>query len=312
MAGTVLLDEQATRARIASELKSLRTVGKAGDFIVVFLSGHGSNNKPAPWFFVTHDHAGQEATKLTDKTLLGFANALANQGKKVFLIVDACFSGQLRVSARSQLDKNYPQGGGLVLMVSSMPSQLSAAMGHYSAFAQAVVEGLSGHADYNGDGYVTLREVRTYAYHRVHDMQKKGEQDGEIDYSLSISENLKLAKATKPAPGTIIAQAPPAKNNQATQTSQRIPNLAGTQWKGREDLQGFGALSFRFLAGGVVLMLDTEGESPGTWRYKGNQITLNFNNGATVYTGILQNGTLSGSARSGRGQAWSWSVVMRQ
>ncbi len=312
VAGTVLLDEQATRTRIGAELKNLRTMGKAGDFVVLFISGHGGNAKPAPWFFVTYDHAGQEATKLTDKTLLNFADALSNQGKKVFLIVDACFSGQLRVSARNQLNKSYPHGGGVVLMVSSMPSQLSAAMGRFSAFAQAVFEGLSGQADYNGDGYVTLREVRTYAYHRVHDMQKKGEQDGEIDYSLSISENLKLAKASKGTAAMLMAQArAPFKNNQVTHVAQSNINLAGTQWRGRENLQGFGDLSFRFMAGGVVLMQDAQGDTPGTWTYKGNQITLSFN-GGTTYAGTLQGSTLSGTARGGRGQAWSWSVAMRQ
>jgi hypothetical protein len=92
-------------------------------------------------------------------------------------------------------------------MVSSMPNQVSAACGAYSAFAYAVKEGMDGKADYNGDGQVTLQELRRYVYHRVYELQK-GDQDGEIDYSLSLSDSMIVAKkvqgqaaGSQPAPG---------------------------------------------------------------------------------------------------------------
>src|SRR5262245_38005903 len=194
---TLLLDRDGTRGRIGQELDRIRTAGKAGDYVVIFLSGHGSNNNRA-WFFVPQEYNGQSQTQLTDTTLLQTAGTLAGQGKKVLVIVDACFAGQLRVNAREQLNRSYPQGGGVILMVSSMPSQTSAAMGQFSAFAQAVFEGLTGHADFDGDGYVTLREVRRYAYQRVHDMLPSGKQDGEIEASLTISGNNRPANRAKP------------------------------------------------------------------------------------------------------------------
>src|SRR5207253_2223109 len=159
------------------------------------------------------------------------AESLAGQGKKVLVIVDACFAGQLRVNARDQLNKNYPQGGGVILMVSSMPSQSSAALGQFSAFAQAVFEGLSGYADFDGNGQL---------------------------------------------------------------------RLADTTWSGRENLQGFGNLSFRFAANGQVTMLDAAGSTPGTYTVSGDQVTLRFNNGQTIYSGRVQGNTMSGTARGGR------------
>jgi hypothetical protein len=303
---TLLLDREGTRGRIGQELDRIRTAGKAGDFVVIFLSGHGSNNNRA-WFFVTQDYNGQSQQKLTDVTLLQTAGALAGQGKKVLLIVDACFAGQLRVNAREQLNRSYPQGGGVILMVSSMPSQTSAAMGRFSAFAQAVFEGLTGHADFDGDGFVTLREVRRYAYQRVHDMVPSGKQDGEIEASLTISDNLRLANATKPANGPL-AIGPAQPNNNTPNNSAPVLRLAGTTWSGRENLQGFGDLSFRFDSNNQVTMLDTAGSTPGTWSVNGDQVTLRFNNGQTVYTGRVQGNVLSGTARGGRGQTWEWVV----
>ena len=311
---TVLLDQEGSRARIGQELERIKKSGKAGDFMVVFLSGHGGNGKPA-WYFVPQDHAGKDATKLTDGALLNAAESMAGQGKKVFIIIDACFAGQLRVNAREQLNKNYPKGGGVIVMVSSMPSQTSAAMGRFSAFAQAVFEGLSGHADFDGDGFITLREVRRFAYHRVHDMQAKGEQDGEIDYSLSISENMKVAAASKPK-GSTLAKGPNAgKPNPGSVVpvgpGGQFGRLANTVWQGKEDLQGFGNLEFRFQSNASVLMIDADGTTPGTWTQNGNQITLQFNNGRTTYTGTIQGNQMTGTARNSSGQPWAWTVVLQ-
>jgi hypothetical protein len=119
--------------------------------------------------------------------------------------VDACFAGQLRLSAKHLLARyRDPRAGGIILMVSSMPNQVSAACGAYSAFAFAVKEGMDGKADYNGDGQVTLQELRRYAYHRVYELQK-GDQDGEIDYSLSLSDSMVLAKVVQ---GSVAANQP--------------------------------------------------------------------------------------------------------
>jgi hypothetical protein len=306
---TVLLDRDSNSQRIQQELDRLGAFGGAGDFFVVFLSGHG-NTQNRGWYFVAHDNG-----RVHDMTLLRLADHLAGQGKKVLVIVDACFAGQLRVNARDQLNKNYPQGGGVILMVSSMPSQMSAALGQFSAFAQAVFEGLSGYADFDGDGFITLREVRRYAYQRVHDLVADGRQDGEIEASLSVNDSLKLAKASKPT--TQVTQRPPLKANAGgkpnTVPNGAMPggkiNLAGTTWSGRENLQGFGDLAFRFaVAYGHVTMVDTAGSTQGTYTIAGDQVTLTFNNGQTVYTGRVQGNTLSGTARGGRGLTWSWSV----
>jgi hypothetical protein len=92
-----------------------------------------------------------------------------------------------------------------------MPNQTSAACGNYSAFAFAVKEGMDGKADYNGDGQVTLQELRRYSYHRVYELQK-GDQDGEIDYSLSLSDSMVVAKKVQGQQGQPASSQPaPAK-----------------------------------------------------------------------------------------------------
>jgi hypothetical protein len=191
---TVLVDDQASTEAIEEKIKKLVNVGKPGDVMVLFLSGHG-DRRNKQWAFLPQDFTGNQlASTISDESILHMADEIAAQGKKVILMVDACFAGQLRLSAKGLLSRyRDPRGGGIVLMVSSMPNQLSAACGAYSAFAFAVKEGMDGRADYNGDGQVTLQELRRYAYHRVYELQK-GDQDGEIDYSLSLSDAMVIAK----------------------------------------------------------------------------------------------------------------------
>jgi hypothetical protein len=193
----VLVDGQATGAGINQGMQWLKGAGKAGDFVVLFGSGHG-DGKAGSWDFLPSDFdpARGRATALSGKRILDLAHAQALQGKKVLVVLDACFAGSLRLEAKAYLNRTYPQGGGIILMTSSMPNQTSAALATYSAFAEAVGQGLDGKADLNGDGRITLGELRRYAYQRVYELlQQHGRpqtQDGECDWSLSISEELTL------------------------------------------------------------------------------------------------------------------------
>src|SRR5439155_23554129 len=144
-------------------------------------------------------------------------------------------------------------------------------------------------------------------YQRVHDLVSNGKQDGEIEASLSVSDSMKLAKASKPTTQVVLRPAPNGNGNAMPNGNGQL-RLAGTTWSGRENLQGFGDLSFRFAANNQVTMIDTAGSTPGTYTVSGNQVTLSFNNGQTIYSGVVQGNTLSGTARGGRGNAWQWSV----
>ncbi|SRR6266545_2957104 len=299
----VLTDASATKAAIARDLAQLATAAKAGDFAVLFFSGHGDRTQGnQAWCFLPHDYDRQRhsATALTDRELLARADALTGRGLKVLLIVDACFAGQLRHSARDSLKRpTNPQGGGLILMLSSMPSQTSAALGQYSAFARAVVEGLAGEADMDGDGFVTLKELRLFAYERTYQLLKqrglKVDQDGECHWSLSLSDGMRLTKA-----GPRVAARPP-------ETPPTATNSPTTDWVGSEDLGGYGRLAFRFLSSKRVVMIDSDGKTEGKWSQKGSQVTLSFDAGQLVYTGTFNGPTLSGTASNGR-TTWNWTV----
>src|SRR6266496_3534082 len=98
--------------------------------------------------------------------------------------------------------------------------------------------------------------------------------------------SLDLDLRVRPAPKQI-PQPPPAMD------------LVNATANGGENLQGYGALSFRFNAGGAATMYDSDGASSGRWQRNGNQVTLHFYNGKVVYQGTIQGDQISGSASNG-------------
>ena len=184
----LLLDGQATSKNFMNQFKGFSKNGKAGDYFVIFFSGHGgrfTDNKT--WYFVPYD-----STPVTSKQLLDASDVLIKQGKNVVIIIDACFSGQLNVDARSYLSKyRTPNAGGLILMLSSSPDQLSNALGNFSAFAKAFADGMTGQADLNHDGRITLQEMRSFTRGRTAQLLKQannsGRQDSVVSWSPSFS-----------------------------------------------------------------------------------------------------------------------------
>lgn len=85
-------------------------------------------------------------------------------------------------------------------------------------------------------------------------------------------------------------------------------NLANTVWKGSEQVQGFGALEFRFFANGKAIMIDAQQTVEGTYSVQGNTVRIAF--GSCVYTGTLSGNTISGTGQ--QNGTWNFSVTKVQ
>jgi hypothetical protein len=292
-----LVDGQATRGAIVQRLQSYSKTGKAGDYVVVFLSGHGGVfNDSRAWYFLPYDFNPQNAngTCITDRVLLDAADGLVKQGRKVVIVIDACFSGQLANAAQPYLKKYQDaKGGGLIVMVSSSAGQMSNALGQYSAFAKAFADSMAGAADLNHDGKVTLEEIRQFSFKRTYELLKQAGNNAKQDSAVAWSPNFK-------------GNTPLAMVKKSSTVPTNGPSLA-RQWTGSENLSGFGRLSFTLNGGGQAVMVDAHQSWEGTWHQSGDTITLRFDNGRVVYTGTLSGTNLSGSATNGR-TSWTWNV----
>jgi hypothetical protein len=307
----LLLDEQASHGAILAALKNLTTEGAAGDYMVLFLSGHGGRtrgNTGPTWFFMPVDFQPAQFvnTALTDKQILDLGDQLVRQQKNVVIIVDACYCGQLEVTARPYLERYRSKDhGSMTLLLSSAPDQVSSALGNYSAYAKAFADALAGGGDLNGDSKISLDELRIDAKKRTARLLAAAriakEQDPVVAWSPSLSKETILAHA---------ARAP-------AEVATALPEEAPRRFTGNETLPGYGTLSFALYSNGRAVMVDAKSTSEGIWRQQGSQYTLSFANGAIIYSGTLQGTTLSGSATAPapRQQAkkfWSWSVQQQR
>jgi hypothetical protein len=306
----ILLDEAASHGGITTAFRNLTTQGGAGDTMVLFVSGHGARtngNTGDTWFFLPVDFNPKAFanTALTDKQILDISDQLVQQKKNVLVIVDACYCGQLAVTAQPYLKRYQATNqGGLALLLSSASNQTSAALGNYSAYAKAFADSMAGGGDLNRDSKITLGEIKIDSKKRTSDLllasRNPNKQDAVITWSPSLSQDTTLAAAGT-APALLV---------------KNLPRETPRRYAGNETLPGYGKLSFDMYSGGRAIMTDAKSTSEGIWRQQGNQYTLSFANGSVVYTGNANGAVISGSAtspstRQQGTQSWTWNVQQK-
>jgi Caspase domain len=297
----ILLDGAATHQAILQGFRAFTKQGAPNDFMVLFMSGHGSRtNGNKTWMFCPFDFKS-DAQGLTDKQILDVGDELVKQKKYVVIIVDACFSGQMHVTAQPYLNRHKNANeGGMILMLACSGEQTSAALGNYSTFAKAFADGMAGGGDLKKDSKITLGQMQSYTRQRTNELvagARQPKQDSIVAWSPSISREMPFAYTGNP----VLAAAKPT------------PTESFTNWEGSETLPGFGKLSFKTYSNGRAVMVDAQSTTEGIWRKTGNQFTLSFANGAIVYTGTVNGATLAGTASSPAARdlarkSWTWTV----
>lgn len=180
----LLLDEQATLFNIKHAISGwLYQHATPESSVIVFFAGHGG---------VESDRTGQEPDGMA-KYLLPwdarlsnlFASGLSNpefhhllktvRAQRLVIFMDACYSGGVAERGSRDLGivgnpyKHLAEGQGRLVIAASKPNQRSwedRTLGH-GIFTHHLIEALSGKADADGDGYVSIMEVYKYLERNV-------------------------------------------------------------------------------------------------------------------------------------------------
>ncbi len=173
----LLLNEQATNAQIGLALYWLVDSSRAGDAAVIYFSGHGdldSKRLRDQWgYLLTHDTPARiySAGAYPLNYLQNIVSTLSiDQGVRVALFLDACHSGKLAGQAiggeQSTAEALARQFGNEVKIMACQPNELSLEGRQWGEgrglFSFHLIDGLTGLADRNADGSVSLGEMDRY------------------------------------------------------------------------------------------------------------------------------------------------------
>ncbi len=181
----VVKDKDATRGNILKGLGWLRSSMTQNDYGIFFYAGHRDLDNDGSVYFlpVEADPKDLLSTAIPDDQ---FKRALTGIPGKLMTVLDACHAGAVagsttgkRRSGSSSLTDDLVRDlvtdeNGVVAMCSSTGREFSLENNEFrqGTFTLAIVEGLSGKADFNKDGVVYLNELDAYVTDRVKELTR--------------------------------------------------------------------------------------------------------------------------------------------
>ncbi len=174
------MDAQASRDAVLDGLDWIGKESTQRDLSVIFIAGHGVNDDQGNYYFLPAD-ADPERLRRSAVRWNEVSDLVKNLPGKVLLLVDTCHSGNVfgdtkrravAADITAAIKTLVDAGTGQVIMTAatgSTPSLEDPAWGH-GAFTAALLEGLKGKADSDGDGSVTIKELDLYVTRRVKDL----------------------------------------------------------------------------------------------------------------------------------------------
>jgi WD40 repeat protein len=174
----LLTDAGASRDAVLEGLEWLERQATARDVAMLFLAGHGINDPSGQYFFLPYnaDPARIRSTMVPDSE---FQTTLSRLPGKALLFLDSCHSGDvLKVKTRGAaesarfVNELASSENGVVVFTASTGRQASQEAPEWGngAFTKALVEGLSGQADFQKTGRVTVNMLDLYVSERVKEL----------------------------------------------------------------------------------------------------------------------------------------------
>ncbi len=173
----LLTDAEATKDEILDGLDWLRKETTAKDVAMIFLAGHGVNDQSGIYYYLPQN-ADPDKLMRSGVAFSDIKNTLASLAGKALLFVDTCHSGNVMGGRRGVADINAfvnelsSAENGVVVFASSTGRQYSMENDKWGngAFTKALVEGISGKADYGGKGRITINMLDLYLSERVKEL----------------------------------------------------------------------------------------------------------------------------------------------
>ncbi len=203
----ILVNAQAKAREIQIEMNDFLRQAAPDDHIVIFIAGHGIQDKEQNLYFMPHD--GDLKRPYTGMRVADFRDFLDRRpiNQKALFLMDICHAGSVgkgnlgRLTSEDAI-KKLSEGTATTVLASSSGAQQSFEDenfgGGHGAFTHAIIEALKGKGDSEMgdlDGYTSLLEMIMYTYREVPRLTKRAQKpsipkmDNFEDYLLSQSSS---------------------------------------------------------------------------------------------------------------------------
>jgi WD40 repeat protein len=172
----LLTDVKATRETILDGLNWLEKSCTHNDVAMIFIAGHGINDRNGAYYFIP-PNIDPENIKRTGLPYFEIMNTVRNTAGKVLLFLDTCHAGNVmgstargfEVDINAMINELASAENGAVVFASTTGRQQALENESWGngAFTKALLEGLSGKADFQGTGRVTVNMLDLYLSERV-------------------------------------------------------------------------------------------------------------------------------------------------
>ncbi len=173
----VLTDDDVTRESILGSMERFLSQAGAQDVAVIFMAGHGVQElATGSYYFLPYPATPQNLVTagLRMSDFDEMVRTLRRNVRGVVVMLDTCHAGALRMAARGfvsadDLAARMSVGEGSFLLAATKPGEESKEKPEleHGAFTYAVLEGLQGPADADGDGLVSVSEIFGYVARMV-------------------------------------------------------------------------------------------------------------------------------------------------
>jgi formylglycine-generating enzyme required for sulfatase activity len=228
----LVTNKQATRGRILKEVSEVLRLAQPEDLVIVSLAQHGLPDASGhDLYFLTYNsdaNLPEDQGVSRDDLLKQIARSKA---RKIVLLIDACHAGAFGASStllamrnanaadinRMLVSMGQAQDGIAVLSASSAAERSQEGpqfCGGHGAFTCALLNGLKGAADNDGNGLVQMRELYDHTYREVKRLTtgyQNPEIQGRYDNSLPLAATGKgptkpIEAGTAPEPSAALTQ----------------------------------------------------------------------------------------------------------
>ena len=173
----LLTNEEATRETILRTLNRFLAQAGPDDVVVIFVAGHGVQDRASGsyYFLPSPATAGNLLTAgLRMSDFDEMVRVVRRTARAVVVILDTCHAGALRLStpdlvAADDIGGHMSAGEGFFLLAAAKPGEDSNEKPElrHGALTYALLEGLDGAADSDGDGVVSVSDLFGYVAREV-------------------------------------------------------------------------------------------------------------------------------------------------